>query len=187
MTIFNINSDTTINENNVWFICIIQGAQKKRLFAVQQQKTKLVGSLNYFVDLFKVISGTSFNSSWHLLKISPFLIIPGTSFTYIGYLLKLLAPLAKVGTFYIIFVFVSWWGDFGGILGILGRGGAQQGCIFAYCGSGSAKLQISFLSQSTFCLPPPPRGIRKKVSSPIKQKTEITSLEQLECTYIFVK
>ena len=76
-------------------------------------------SLNYFVDLFKVISGTSFNSSWHLLKISPFLIIPGTSFTYIGYLLKLLAPLAKVGTFYIIFVFVSWWGTLGGILGVL--------------------------------------------------------------------
>ena len=77
-------------------------------------------SLNYFVDLFKVISGTSFNSSWHLLKISPNLIIPGTSFTYIGYLLKLLAPLAKVGAFY--FVFVSWVGgnlewDLGGTSG----------------------------------------------------------------------
>ena len=63
-------------------------------------------SLNYFVDLFKVIFDTYFNSSWHLLKISPILIILGTSFPYFGYLLKILAPLINVGTFYIIFVIV---------------------------------------------------------------------------------
>ena len=91
-----------------------------------------------------MISGTSFNSSWHLLKISPFLIIPGTSFTYIGYLLKLLAPLAKVGTFYIIFVFVSWWGDLGGGLGGTWDGGwAQWGCIFVKLRLASRETQPS--------------------------------------------
>ena len=53
-----------------------------------------------------MIFDTYFNSSWHILKISPILIISGTSFPYFGYLSKLLAPLTNFGTFYIIFVIV---------------------------------------------------------------------------------
>ena len=95
-----------------------RGGHQKSIFSQIQKTPKHPGcggpkkswtfstSLDYFVDLFKVISDTYFNSFWHLLKISPILIILATSFPYFGYLLKFLAPLINVGTFYIIFVIV---------------------------------------------------------------------------------
>ena len=150
------------NNRTVQLLCTAVTHKENQDRGVQGNTNCYIKSLNYHVDLFKVISGTSFNSSWHLLKIYPFLIIPGTSFTYIGYLLKLLAPLAKVGTFYIIFVFVSWWGDFGGgILGYLGVG--VHICLLWQC---QCKAPNKFFESINFVFTFPPGGSGKKSQPP---------------------